>query len=136
MDSFLSALGDRFNIHTSRIGEGWQVELPPRGRFNCRLSIGSGALDWYATICQADTGNEVYTDWNDYKGYDSSPLNALIEEKQNDIAWFVERWLAATDIRIIVDKHLFGLLKFRRAQWLHDGEWYGVILGDPENEPD
>ena len=136
MESFLIHRGIRHNVDVSRAGEGWRVGLPRRSEFTCRLSIGPGALDWYAIIREAESGREAFTDWNDYMGYDNSPLPDLIVRKQKDIDSFVDRWLSATEVRIVVDKHLLGLIKRRRAQWRQDGEWYTVILGEPGAETD
>lgn len=136
MEEFLAQTAKRHGVPVARAGDGWNLELPIRGGFACSLSIGPEALEWAATIRQAETGNEVFKDWNDYMGYDKSPISDLVDEKQNDISWFVDSWLAATDIKISVDKRFFGIFQSRRAQWLHGGEWHGVILSEPESERD
>ena len=132
MEAFLSDLSKRYELQFSSSGEGWKVGLPARSDYICELVVGSDALDWYAIIREAANGKEVFTDWNDYLNYDETPLAELLKKKRLDIEWFVERWTAASSVRVVIRKHLFGLLKKRRAQWQHDGEWYGVILGDPE----
>ncbi len=132
MEEFLAQLVKRYELQVTRAGEGWKLDLPIRGDFSCSLSIGPDALDWYAIIREAANGKEVFSDWNDYLNYDNTSIVELLKQKRQDIEWFVERWNAASSVRIVSKKHILGLLKKRWAEWQHDGEWYGVILSDPE----
>ena len=132
MEDLLTQLGTRYGVQVARAGDGWKLDLPIRGAFACSLSIGPDALDWAANIREAASGREVFTDWNDYLNYDNTPIPELLREKRQDIEWFVGRWNAASSVRVIFKKHLFGLLTKQLVQWQHDGEWYGIILGDPE----
>lgn len=128
MEVFLNDLAGRCRLQFTRSGDGWKVELPTRSTFSCVLQVGPDALDWGASISEAAIGKETYTDWNDYLGYDDRELADLVKDKQQDIAWFVERWTAASGVRVTVEKNMLGFFKRKSAEWQHLGFWSNVTL--------
>jgi hypothetical protein len=100
------------------------------------LDIGPEALEWYVTLFDPTNDQKLWTEWMDYYGYDKRSEAYLIDDKRRDIAWFLQGWFRAVDIRVIQtrDPLFWGLIRLKRveAQWNHRGTWSPVEVYDPQ----
>jgi hypothetical protein len=132
VEQILARLAALYPITVTARGAGWDVTLPPRGDFAGQLRIGPAASDWDARVLDPADGRELWNEWMDYRGYDDRPEVELIEEKQQDIASFIESWISATDLRVTRSlKAIFwGLLRTSRVEvaWEHSGTWQPIRI--------
>ena len=123
-----------YGLAPTRSGSGWDLRLPAHNNLVCNLYIAPGAYDWYATVVDQADGQELWTDWMDYIGYDDSSEAALIELKQQHLASFIESWVTATNMRVSRQRksRLWGLLHTSRTQveWEHVGVWRPIQIWD------
>ena len=127
----LTRIAIRHGLQLTPQGVGWQLELPLRGNLRGRLTIGPDARDWYLTLSDAFDGREVWSDWMDYLGYDDRSEEQLINDKGQDLAWFVGAWINAPDVRIIDPLPQGGLPRKTAAEWSHAAAWQPIQLHDP-----
>lgn len=134
METFEQRLGDLASRHALTVtqeGDGWLIDLPQRDSLTCQLSIGPEALDWYATVLDSADGRKVLTDWMDYLGYEKRPVEDLVRDKLRDLAWFIEAWLGATELRVTRVSKLMGLVNTTTVEWNHQNHWEPIQLNDP-----
>ena len=100
MEEFLKNLVIKYQLPFKK-GEfgGWQIELPLRGKFMCKLDIGDKAFEWYAAVHRQQDDRQVWMDWMDYYGYGSESEEELIDDKKRDLTYFIDIWLSAIDVR-------------------------------------
>jgi hypothetical protein len=136
LEEIVLDLAREYDLTVLPRGDGWCIQLPARGNLACRLDIGPEAYDWYVTLFDPANDLELWTEWMDYYGYKDKRSEAeLIDDKRRDIAWFLQGWLRAVDIRVMKkrDRFFWGLITLKRveAEWNHGGTWSPVEVYDP-----
>ena len=109
--------------------------------FSTEVTIApESVLEWYVTVFDA-TGDEVWSTWHDYRGYDKNEDPAeLMADMVSDIRAFAKTMTEVEDFRVSTRPVLgiFGFTFGRMtiAEWLRGGEWYPVgRFADPEETP-
>jgi hypothetical protein len=132
MEEFIKSIAKQYDliVESQSPESGWKISLPARGNFICDLHIGSKALEFYVTIfLDTPKAEQVWSDWMDYYGYvKSDSEEKLINDKQIDLKYFIERWMSSTGIRVITKRKF--LFKFKIAEWCHNGEWSEIVIYD------
>jgi hypothetical protein len=132
VEEVLARLTALYPMTVTPWGAGWHVRLAMRDNFICELHVGPDALDWYAGVLDPADGRELWSDWMDYLGYDKRPKVQLIEEKQRDLASFVESWITATGVRVVRRRKavLLGLLHTTRieVEWERAATWQPIRI--------
>jgi len=131
VEEIVKSLGARFSVLVQAAGAGWKLQLPGRGEFLCDVAVGPRALEWYATLQDRTERREVWSDWMDYRGYDKTPEEELLAAKARDLAWFLEAWVSAADVRVTDTRRFLGLLRSTKPEWSHDGAWQPIQLHAP-----
>ena len=119
MEEFIKSIAKQYdlNIKQQSPESGWELNLPVRGNFICDLDIGPNATEYYVTI-RLDTQNaeQVWSDWMDYHGNVKSDSEAkLINDKQLDLQYFIQRWMSSTNIRIKKNKRISAFFKINES---------------------
>ena len=139
MEKFLKCISEQYNLNlipnsgnvTIKSKQhkkvGWEICLPTRGEINCLLNIGPEASEFYVTISDVTTKEELWSDWMDYYGYEFfAKEEKLLKDKQRDLKYFIDNWISSTDIRLRKSK-----LKSIKVEWCHNDNWSEIIICDP-----
>lgn len=82
-------LRTRSGISVVEQEQSWLIAIPKGHDFVCEVTIPHSVLEWFASVKQ--DGQETWSDWMDYTGYDDSPMEKLEAEMADDILSFIER---------------------------------------------
>lgn len=139
MEEFLKSITEQYNLNLIQNSGnvtikskqykkvGWKIFLPARGEVDCLLDIGTEATEFYVTISDVTTKEELWSDWMDYYGYESfAEEEKLLNDKRRDLKYFIDSWISSIDIRLRKSK-----LKSTKVEWCHKDIWSEILIYDP-----
>ena len=91
-----------------------------RGDLCISVTVPKKVLEWFT---EAHQGDLRASDWCDYSGYDSTPVETLSLQMAADVGRFLER-LATRELRLVrVDENPAQV----RLEWLIGSEWLAAV---------
>ena len=112
--------------------QAWKICVRKPDGLIVEVTVPHDVLEWFATVLQAATGREVWSDWMDYypvKG-ETVTETELRSDMARHVEHFVERSLAST-FRVVDSRKFFG--RRQHLEWRTDGDWKRVEIY--ENAP-
>src|SRR5580704_13997576 len=76
----------------------WRISITKGRDLICEVTVPRDVLEWHASVRSRREKKELWSDWMDYSGYNSSPKEKLEAEMAGDILAFVDRVLAAEQL--------------------------------------
>ncbi len=133
-DELITNIAKKFNLEIKKARDAYYTTLPNCKNISCDIIIGRDALEWYITLIDTQIKKNIFKDWMDYLGYDKSPEEKLINIKYNDLLYFIENWLKATEIKTDYEKYFFKLLKRKICYWKINNKWQELTMCKIQNK--
>ncbi|MBS3087948.1 hypothetical protein J4226_05120 [Candidatus Pacearchaeota archaeon] len=133
-DELITNIAKKFNLEIKKTRDAYYATLPNCKNISCDIAIGRDALEWYITLIDTQIKKNIFKDWMDYLGYDKSPEEKLINIKYNDLLYFIENWLKATEIKTDYEKYFFKLLKRKICYWKINNKWQELTMCKIQNK--
>lgn len=71
--------------------QSWKILITKGGTYLCEVTVPHTVLEWFASVQDRAESKEVWSDWEDYEGYDDTPKRDLEESMADDVERFVDR---------------------------------------------
>ena len=73
--------------------QSWKILITKGGTYLCEVTVPHTVLEWFASVQDRAESKEVWSDWEDYEGYDDTPKRDLEESMADDVERFVD-WVS------------------------------------------
>lgn len=71
--------------------QSWRLIVESDSVYLCEVTVPHAVLEWFGSLKDRASKEEVWSDWMDYEGYDDSPKSELEQTMASHIERFLDR---------------------------------------------